>query len=316
MSLTINGRQINVQGIREINPGLTIQQASQKTKNNGLDEVYFNSNGKSYIAYGDSLNISMLHKNAIPQATFNGQTADIVTFEDEINSTIEGMKRGAVSALKDTGDAVIGAVKNIITTIGPTVAVGGGAAVAGYSIYQVMKSGTLTAAMSASAGAGAGVAAGAGTVGKGILDALSSGAVGALKIIAITGVVGAGVTATYGAIRGAMNASNITRDYSTITSVTTAGMAPTNGGKPLESMPESAPAPSNPGNDAPEGVPTNPISTTPYFPITAGVPQYQHLQNPDPNQHSFYQAPQQPQQVQQQAVGLNGLMTPQALFNK
>ena len=60
MNLSINGQQIQVQGIRALKPGITIEQAAGKTKNNGYDEVFFSSNGRAYVAYGDSLNIGGL----------------------------------------------------------------------------------------------------------------------------------------------------------------------------------------------------------------------------------------------------------------
>jgi hypothetical protein len=233
MSLTINGVNIPVQGIRALKPGITIEQASQKTKNNGLDEVFFTSNGKAYIAYGDSLNLSGLKKNNIPTVTFDGQKADIVSFDDEANSVWEGAKMGSIKALKDTTDSVFGAVKNIITTIGPTAGVAGGVGIAGYSIYQMVKAsgqgaaiGSVSTAVAASGGLPPGFA-------GGILDGLKSGVVGGLKLIAIAGAVGAGITMTYGAVKGAMEAKSAVKDQSTIASVTEDGSTPTNGGPAL-----------------------------------------------------------------------------------
>lgn len=231
MSLTINGKAVPVQGIRELKPGLSIQEASLKTKNNGLDEIFFNTNGKTYIAYGDSLNISALRKNQIPAVAFDGVQADIVAYDDEANSVGEGMRKGAMSAIKDTGDAVITSVKNIITTIGPSVGIAGGVGLAGLGIYKVWKSTQPGAIGAALASAPANPAVGS------ILDGLKSGAVGGLKIIAIAGAVGVGVTMGYGAIKGAMEARNTAKDYTSIASVTKDGTSPSNGGQPTpESM--------------------------------------------------------------------------------
>src|SRR3990167_2661444 len=149
MSLTINGVSIAVQGVRALKPGITIEQAALKTKNNGLDEVFFTSNGKAYVAYGDSLNIIALKKNNIPTVAFDSQKADIVAYDDEANSMMEGAKLGAIKAIKDSSDAVFGAVKNIITTIGPTAGVAGGVGLAGYSIYQMVKASGQGAAVGA-----------------------------------------------------------------------------------------------------------------------------------------------------------------------
>ncbi len=241
MSLTINGVSIAVQGVRALKPGITIEQAALKTKNNGLDEVFFTSNGKAYVAYGDSLNISALKKNNIPTVAFDSQKADIVAYDDEANSMMEGAKLGAIKAIKDSSDAVFGAVKNIITTIGPTAGVAGGVGLAGYSIYQMVKASGQGAAVGA---VGASLA--AAPVGMppgfagGILDALKSGVVGGLKLIAIAGGVGAGITMTYGAIKGAMEAKSTNKDLSTIASITEDGSRPTNGGAALTNF--------NPGN--------------------------------------------------------------------
>ncbi|MBT9548826.1 MAG: hypothetical protein IV090_25765 [Candidatus Sericytochromatia bacterium] len=241
MSLTINGVSIAVQGVRALKPGITIEQAALKTKNNGLDEVFFTSNGKAYVAYGDSLNISALKKNNIPTVAFDSQKADIVAYDDEANSMMEGAKMGAIKAIKDSSDAVFGAVKNIITTIGPTAGVAGGVGLAGYSIYQMVKASGQGAAVGA---VGASLAASPigvppGFAG-GILDALKSGVVGGLKLIAIAGGVGAGITMTYGAIKGAMEAKSTNKDLSTIASITEDGSRPTNGGAALTNF--------NPGN--------------------------------------------------------------------
>jgi hypothetical protein len=255
MSLTINGVSIAVQGVRALKPGITIEQAALKTKNNGLDEVFFTSNGKAYVAYGDSLNISALKKNNIPTVAFDSQKADIVAYDDEANSMMEGAKLGAIKAIKDSSDAVFGAVKNIITTIGPTAGVAGGVGLAGYSIYQMVKASGQGAAVGA---VGASLA--AAPVGMppgfagGILDALKSGVVGGLKLIAIAGGVGAGITMTYGAIKGAMEAKSTNKDLSTIASITEDGSRPTNGGAALTNFNPGngySTLPSLPGNNGP-----------------------------------------------------------------
>lgn len=236
MNLTINGTAIPVQGVRALRPGISIEQASQKTKGNGLDEVYFNSNGKSYVAYGDSLNISMLKKNVIPAVMLNGQKADIVAFEDEANSVWEGMKKGSMEALRDTGGAVIGAMRNVITTVGPGSIGVAGAGLAGYSIYQIWRGGQGVGASLAAASAAPGV-------GKSILDLLGTATIGAVKLIAVTGAVGAGVTAAYGAVKGAMEAKVATKDYTSIASVTEDGAAPSNGGTALQYHQSNNPLP-------------------------------------------------------------------------
>jgi hypothetical protein len=251
MNLSINGVTVPVQGVRALKPGITIEQASQRTKNNGLDEIYFTSGGKSYVAYGDSLDISSLKKNQIPTVMINGLSADVIAYEDEANSAWEGARRGAVNAFKDTSDAISGAVRNIVTTIGPTASLAGGIGVAGLGIWQVWKStqgGTV--ALSAASG---GFTGGLPGLGQGIADALKSGVVGGLKLIAVAGAVGAGITLAYGAMKGALDAKNGNKDLTSIASVTEDGTTPVNGGPAQANYPGFTPNPlgTNPGVTTP-----------------------------------------------------------------
>lgn len=228
MNLSINNREIAVQGIRTLRAGITIEQAVQKTKNNGLDEVYFTAGGKNYVAYGDSLALSDLKRNKIPAVTFNGAKADVVAYDDEANSLWEGMSKGAVDEIKSGMTAVRTAISNLVTTVGPAVATAGGVGVAGIGIYQMWRAsqnvGTVGASLTMSAGGGA-----AGWIG----DALKGSVVGGLKMAAISGAVGLGILGAYGAVKGALEARSNVKDLSTIASVTDAGSAPSNGGPAL-----------------------------------------------------------------------------------
>ena len=113
MNISINSKSIAVQGIRALRPGITVEQATQKTKKNGLDEVYFKSNGQYFVAYGDSLELGDLRKNAIPAVMFNGMQADIITYDDEVNSVLEGAGRGALDELNNGIDFVRKCGKNL-----------------------------------------------------------------------------------------------------------------------------------------------------------------------------------------------------------
>lgn len=298
MSLTINGINIPVQGIRALKPGITIEQASQKTKSNGLDEIFFTANGKAYVAYGDSLNLSGLKKNSIPSVTFEGQKADIIAYDDEANSIWEGAKLGSAKALKDSSDAVFGAIKNIITTIGPTAGIAGGVGIAGYGIYQMIKAsgqgaatGAVSAALSSTPAAGLppGMA-------SGIWDALKSGVVGGLKLIAVAGAVGAGISLGYGAIKGAMEARSTMKDLSSIASITQDGSSPTNGGQAISNQSLGLPLnPQMPFNIQPGmGTPQNGFGIN----IQISPQQGGYLPTPQPGMNSQ----------------VSGLMTPQQLI--
>ncbi|PIQ26640.1 hypothetical protein COW36_01230 [bacterium (Candidatus Blackallbacteria) CG17_big_fil_post_rev_8_21_14_2_50_48_46] len=306
MSLTINGVNIAVQGVRALKPGITIEQASQKTKNNGLDEVFFTSNGKAYVAYGDSLNLSGLKKNSIPTVTFEGQKADVIVYEDEANSMLEGAKLGSVKALKDTSDAVFGAVKNIITTIGPTAGIAGGVGIAGYGIYQMLKTTGQGAATGAVGATLAGATAGGLPPGMagGIWDALKSGVVGGLKLIAVAGAVGAGISMGYGAIKGAMEAKSTVKDISSIASITEDGSSPTNGGPAIANHTLGLPLPGQTVNGQPS-YGTN----QPGYGINIQInPQGAYGYTPQVNYNPAYAAPPAPM------GSVSGMMSPQQLM--
>lgn len=226
MNLSINGQQLNVQGIRALKPGITIEQAAGKTKNNGYDEVFFSSNGRAYVAYADSLNLGALNKNSIPAVMFNNQQADILAFDDEANSIWEGAAKGAVDEVKNGMDAVRGAVKSIITTVQPTVAVAGGVGIAGLGVYQIWRAsqGAATASLGAAASSG-----GAGLIG----DALRSTLVNGIKYVAISGAVGTALLGAYGAVKGALDVTQRNKDMSSIASITEDGSSPVNGGEAL-----------------------------------------------------------------------------------
>ncbi len=294
MNLSINGVTVPVQGVRALKPGITIEQASQRTKNNGLDEIYFTSGGKSYVAYGDSLDISALKKNQIPTVMINGLTADVIAYEDEANSAWEGARRGAVHAFKDTSDAISGAVRNIVTTIGPTASLAGGVGIAGLGIWQVWKS-TQGGAAALSGGFTGGLPG----LGQGIADALKSGVVGGLKLIAVAGAVGAGITLAYGAVKGALDAKNGNKDLTSIASVTEDGTTPVNGGVAQTGYPGYSPSlPVSGGTPNISPPMSGPVSVTPGITIQI-------------NGGNIGQMPQQNAGQQLHSVG--GLLSPQQL---
>lgn len=296
MNLSINGRQIAVQGIRPLRPGITIEQAVQKTKNNGLDEVYFSSNGRNYVAYGDSLALSDLKRNKIPAISFKGATADVVAYDDEANSVWEGVRKGAVDEVKNGMTAVRTAISNLITTVQPAIAVAGGVGIAGVGIYQVWRAsqnaGAIGASLTASSATG---------VGQWIGEALKSSVIGGLKVAAVSGAAGLGILGAYGAVKGALEARNTTKDLSTIASVTEEGTAPSNGGSALswaQLYPNGAPAPSTTTEQTGFTQPSTPGYGNP----TYGVPSY--------GSPIFFQQPRTAPQAQPQ---MGSLMSPQQL---
>ncbi len=216
-SITINGKNLDVQGIKELKPGMSVQEASTKTKKNGIDEIYFNVDGKNFLAYGDSLKIGDLSDNKIASVTYNGRAGSVVAYENEINSLQEGMTTGALSGIKKTKDALFGAVSNTITSVGPTASyalAGGAIGLTGLALWR----GTTLASVVGSVGV-----AGSSPLGNILGDVLKNGSIGALKVITVAGAIGFGVTALAGAIGGMSEAKSTEKDYSTIASVTKDG---------------------------------------------------------------------------------------------
>lgn len=241
-TISINGRELAVQGIKELKAGMSVQEASIKTKKNGIDEIYFNVDGKNFLAYGDSLKIGELSKNQISSVTYNGRSGSIVAYEDEINSLKDGMVVGALSGVKKTKDAVFSAVNNIVTSVGPTsalVAAGGTIGLTGLALWR----GTTISSVVGAAGS---------PLGNILGDVLKNGSIGALKVIAVAGAVGFGVTALTGAIGGMSEAKAVEKDYSTIAAVTKDG---TEGVTPAFTPPPSNPTPP-PSAPAPQPEPS------------------------------------------------------------
>jgi len=221
--LYINGQIINVQGIKEIKDSLSIQEASKLTKNNGLDEIYFTVDNKNFLAYGDSLNLDELEKKQVANLVYNGKQANLVTHENEMNTVGEGLLKGALNGVKKTKDAIFNAVSGIINSIGPSsLAVAGGAI--GLTVYSLIKSGTLNTTIgTGTAGIMTSAVSSATTTGISLSELLKNGTVAALKLVAISGAVGFGVSAIAGAVGGVSEALSNEKDFSTIASVTKDG---------------------------------------------------------------------------------------------
>lgn len=264
MNISINSKQIAVQGIRALRPGITVEQATQKTKKNGLDEVYFKSGGQYYVAYGDSLELGDLRKNEIPAVMFNGLQADILTYDDEVNSVLEGAGRGALEELNVGIDFVRKSIGSMITRVGPTAVGAAAVGAAGLGLYKLwqesQKIGALGASLAANGAAGGTLSMAAGAAGGG-----ASAILNGMKIAAISGLAGIGILAGYGALKGALEAKAAQKDYASIASVTADGASPTNQGEALTWQQLNSNAPAN-HNDMTTPVNTNPPYSAPIVP--------------------------------------------------
>lgn len=271
MNISINSKQIAVQGIRALRPGITVEQATKKTKKNGLDEVYFKSNGQYFVAYGDSLELGDLRKNEIPAVMFNGLQADIITYDDEVNSVLEGAARGALEELDVGIDFIRKSIGSMITRVGPTAVGAAAVGAAGLGLYKLwqesQKIGAIGASLAASGATG-------GTLSMAASAGGASAILNGMKIAALSGLAGIGILAGYGAIKGALDAKASEKDYSSIASVTAEGASPTNEGEPLSWQQLNANGgPNQYNNDM-----TTPVNTDPYMgnpgvsPIIPGEP--------------------------------------------
>lgn len=256
MNISINHQSIAVQGVRELRPGISIEQAIQKTKKNGLDEVFFTANGRAYVAYGDAINISKLKKNEIPALMFNGVKADMHAFDDEANSVAEGAYRGALDELGNAVGFVRTSVSNILSNVGPTVmgvAAVGGVGVGLYTLWKRSQVGAIGNALVTQAGQKTLQTAAQGIPVSHFLNGL--------KITALAGLAGAGILAAYGAIRGAFEAKANSKDYASIASISADGSTPANGGSALSWQQLNGHTSTSPQPTVPTPTPSNPADS-------------------------------------------------------
>lgn len=253
--LSINGRHIAVQGVKELDPNLSIQEAAAKTNKNGIDEVYFTSGGKNYIAYGDKLDLKALKKGDIPNITLDGKQANLVTFEDEANSILNGVGSGALGGLKTTRDVVTSAVSSTMRSSGTTsmIAVGGALGLTGYAVVK-------------------GVTISSGSPIANILDdVLVHGSLKAAKGIAITAAAGLVLAVGTGAVVGAADAVSTEKNYSSIASVTKEGNYKPNPPAP-PTDPANPPASNTPPSQPPSNTPADNKSSDTASPKLAVLP--------------------------------------------
>lgn len=92
-----------VDKVYELKQGVSIDEAYVKTQKDGIDQVYFESNGKNYVATGDNLNIKKLKTGF--KGKLDGKDAIIMFVDNEINSA----KEGAENVFKTAKNIAIGA---------------------------------------------------------------------------------------------------------------------------------------------------------------------------------------------------------------
>lgn len=239
MDLSINGRIIQAQGVKELDPTLTIKEASEKTQKNGIDEIYFTVSGKNYVAYGDKLDLKELKKNTMPTISLNGKKGEVVTFEDEDNSIWNGMGSGALNGLRSTRDIVTSAVGiNMKSTATAGIVVAGGTvALTGFA----MAKGLVTKS----------------PISNIIGDVMINGTLKAAGAAAITAAAGLALAVGTGAVVGVAESLSIEKNYASIASVTKDGSF-----KPPEDKPADIPTETPASTETPTQD-TKPAETAP-----------------------------------------------------
>jgi hypothetical protein len=84
---------LNYEGIREVN--VPNSQALEKTKEDGLKEVFFKAGDKEYVAYGKNLDVDKF-KNSF-STTFEGAEVKIDFVDNEANTALEGTNKALKS---------------------------------------------------------------------------------------------------------------------------------------------------------------------------------------------------------------------------
>lgn len=101
--LRLNGQSVQAQAIRELT--VPLPAAQQALDRNGLDEIYFEQDGKTFVAYGSGLQLGGMRKGEVPALTRDGKPVQFLALSNETNTAREGAKK-----LLPTGAAVSAAL--------------------------------------------------------------------------------------------------------------------------------------------------------------------------------------------------------------
>lgn len=114
--LTVNGQSLNGT-VRELKAGVALEQAFQAGKKDGLDQVYFQAEGKNYVLQGDGLDLKALKKGDMPFVQLHSEKgaamAEVKMVDNEKNTFMEGAwnwgtKGTLIAAGAAVGLAVVG----------------------------------------------------------------------------------------------------------------------------------------------------------------------------------------------------------------
>lgn len=89
--------------VRELKENVSIEEAIKATEHNGLDEVFFESEGKKYVAYGTlGIDDTKELKEKLNTGKLGGKDIKVINFASEANHATEGFAQAA----KTLGNAV------------------------------------------------------------------------------------------------------------------------------------------------------------------------------------------------------------------
>lgn len=109
--VTINGARIAKQGMAHLKPGMTVEQAAEKTKGNGMDEMivgFMGADGKAekMIVYGDNLDFSFRKSKNEPDIRINGEPGILLSFDDEQVGFGERFVMGLTTGFREAAESL------------------------------------------------------------------------------------------------------------------------------------------------------------------------------------------------------------------
>lgn len=173
------------QKVRELKDGMTVEQAAELTKDNGMDELFFECEGKQYVAF-TSDSMENIQHYADKGITNNGKAINVLKFNDEANSLLSG----AWDMTKTLGRAVVMKPYQALKPVLPNAATAG-TFLGGVALGALTRAGEIS--VPTRIGLAIGAAGGVGTV-RHITDKTSDATAKTVKA-ALTGAASVGIGA-------------------------------------------------------------------------------------------------------------------------
>lgn len=77
--------EVKLKGVRELKEGLPVEEAAKLTKNNGLDEIFFEANGKKYVGFTDASGLDDFDTTQI-HGEYQGTSMTFLKLNDEVST--------------------------------------------------------------------------------------------------------------------------------------------------------------------------------------------------------------------------------------